>query len=45
MMEGAIREKQVDGNLILVVPLTFGRARITISYAGPWQNECVDDSW
>jgi len=46
MMPGALREKRTaDGSLILIVPLLFGRARITISYPGPWQNSCNDDLW
>lgn len=31
-----------DGRLLAIVPLTFGRARITI---GPANTGCYDDGW
>lgn len=34
-----------DGSYITVVPLMFGRARITYSRPGPMQRIEVDDVW
>lgn len=34
-----------DGSLVMVVPLTFGRARITLSLKSPAMYEVVDDGW
>lgn len=34
-----------NGDLVMVVPLTFGRARITLSRNGPVMFDVVDDSW
>jgi hypothetical protein len=46
MIEGTIAEKfAADGSLVTVVPLTFGRARITISKPSPWMYQCIDDAW
>lgn len=34
-----------DGRVLIVYPLTFGRARLTVSSPESFENDCIDDSW
>jgi hypothetical protein len=34
-----------DGRVLIVYPLTYGRARLTVSSVESFKNDLIDDSW
>ena len=37
--------KLPDGRLVIIYPLTFGRARLTVSTEQSVELSCYDDAW